>query len=148
MLQILICNLSMPCPCLCLRRNSSSVSESGLVTRFNLDRAECITSRTRLYLRYNVAGASTCRMRRMLMSAKWGGLSYRQLADLVDFGILSVGFKMRQHISEAALSVFGQSRMRYSKTVSLPTERVCRCWADRKGPMYVMEPWLGYIAYP
>ena len=38
--------------------------------------------------------------------------------------------------------------MRYFKTVLLLMERVCRCWAHRTGPMYVMKPWLGYIAYP
>ena len=54
---------------------------------------------------------------------------------------------MRHHVGKATLSVTGERRMRDSKTVSQLTEKVCKCLARRKRPIYVMRPWLDYIAY-
>ncbi len=82
------------------------------------------------------------------MSAKCGGLSYWQLGDYEDFGILLTRFRTKQHICKAALSIIGESRISDPKTVSLLTVKVCKYLSHRKRPIYVMKPWLGYTAYP
>ena len=147
MLHILICNLSTPCPCLCLVRKWSSVFESGIVIRSEVDRGE-------YNIRYTAIVAQQCGGCSYLQNAAGGDIgksvagSATGSSQILRTGILPAGFRMRQHICESALSMGGESRMRYSKTVLLLMERVCRCWAHRTGPMYVMKPWLGYIAYP
>ena len=73
MLHILICNLSPPCPCPCIVRKCSSVFESGIVIRSEVDRGE-------YNIRYTAIVAQQC-----------GGCSYLHNAAGGDIGKSAAG---------------------------------------------------------